>query len=287
MQMFVFDDDFLFTLRMPGTTMLSVKYRLGLALSLICLSVSSITHATVMTSGCAVATSCSLDELFAGGTISVDDVSFSNWQDTLNFFYELDDSLNDVNGSLDLTQIYVSGIDAVSTGNLNEFTLGLAFYSLTSWDLPIVSQALEEAELEQTIDYQVSASNGTMISAVQLDLGETALRSEDSYVEVNLDSSLPFALQVYQEFIDPDLDEVLTDSQVFAVAQSAFDMTSNIQMGTFVPGEVGLYGFNVMLTVMLDNTQPPPVPASAPASIPLILFGMGLLIHRRKRLNKH
>lgn len=263
--------------------MLSIKNRLGLALSLFCLSFTPVTQATVMTSGCAAATICSLDELFSGGSISIDDVSFTNWQDTLNFFYELDENLNDVDGSLDLTQIYVSGIDAVSTGNVNEFALGLAFYSRTSWDLPIVSQAIEEAELEQTIDYQVSASNGTMISAVQLDLGNTALSSEDNYVEVNLDSSLPFALQVYQEFIEPDLDEVLTDSQILAVAQSAFDMSSNIQMGTFVPGQVGLYGFDVLLTVLLDNSQPPqpPIATPAPASIPLVLFGLGLLLRRR------
>lgn len=66
-------------------------------------------HATVVTFGCASATSCTMQELFAGGSIQVDDKLFEDW---------ILGSESGSSGSADFSQVIVSGLDdqAMNTG---------------------------------------------------------------------------------------------------------------------------------------------------------------------------
>lgn len=243
-----------------------------------------LSHAAVITSGCADPSFCTLEELYVGGSISIDDVSFSNWQDIDNFLYEVDLDTGDEYDEqdvLDIASIFVTGIDAVATGNPNEFILGLLFSTASAWSLPQHYDEVEEAELELTADYDVSASNGATVTAAELQLGQRNLQSDDSYVEVNLDSALLLGLQVYDEFIDPDSDTVDVDSDTFA-ATSSFQLTSNVQVGTFVQGGVELFDFSVLLTVQADS---PPDPIPTPATAYLLLIGSACLFFQRRKLS--
>ncbi|WJG10302.1 hypothetical protein [Aliiglaciecola sp. LCG003] len=254
-----------------------------LSLTALC-STMQLSQAAVVTSGCADANFCTLQELVNGGDISVNDITFTNWQELTNFFFEVDDNGAETNGTLDLSGIFVAGIDAVATGNVGEYTLGLLFSSEVALSLPLVNTDVLEAELELDIDYDVDASNGALVTAAQLDLGGRSLNSPDSFVEVNLDSlTADLNLQVYDEFVDPDPDSVLTESDVFAAALSSFELTSNIQTGTFVPGGVELYDFSVTLTVLADD--PPPNPVPAPPSLYLLLLGSAVLFFQRRKFS--
>lgn len=258
-----------------------------LMLLIVLCSTMQLSQAAIITSGCADSNFCTLQELVNGGAISVNDIAFSNWQELTNFFYEVDSSTAEIRGSLDLAGILVSGIDAVATGNIGEYTLGLMFSSQTAFSLPLQSTSVSEAELELDIDYDVNASNGALVTAAQLDLGDRRLNSSQSFVEVNLDSfSSGVNLQVYDEIDDLDTNSVLTESHTLASALSSFQLTSNIQTGTFVSGEVDLYDFSVTLTVLADEVNNNPIPV--PASLYLLLLGSAVLIlqRRRQRINQ-
>lgn len=257
---------------------------LYLALAVICSFMQmSQSHATIITSGCTdTNNSCTLQELIDGGEINVDDVQFNNWIALTNALNTDYIGGRDVDSPLDLTRIFVAGIDAVSTGNPGEYTLGLKFSSEVG--LSIID--VLEGELELDVDYDVTASNGATISAVQLKLGSRSLNSPDSFVEVNLDAiTAGVNLQVSDEIVGPNTGTVLSDSQTLAVAMTAFQLTSNIQTGTFTTGGVELYDFSVELTVQSNNTQPPPpIPASAPASFSLLFMGFAMLFWQRRKL---
>jgi hypothetical protein len=255
-----------------------------LSLTALCSSMQ-ISQAAVITTGCSVSNNCTLQELVSGAEIHIGDVAFTNWQEMLNIFNEVNSNGDDVDGPLDLSGVYVSGVDAVSTGNIGEFILGLSFNSQVALSLPQLSVSVLEAELELDFDYNVAASNGVMITAVELELGSRNLNSADSFVEVNLNSTPIFSLQVFDQ-IEPNAptSSVLMDSHVFASSLTSLQLTSNIQTGTFIPGGVALYGYDVMFTVQGNINPPDPDPVPAPASLSLLFLGSAMMFLQRRKL---
>ena len=72
------------------------------------------------------------------------------------------------------------------------------------------------------------------------------------------------------------------DEIAFSSAKTNFALTSNIQMGTFVDGDVELFDFSVFLTVQTDSTTPP-TSVPEPSGIMLILLSLTLLLTTRFR----
>lgn len=79
----------------------------GAAFGASCLLFSPV-EAAVLTSGCASATSCTLEELYAGGVITVGDVIFDSW--VLNF--------DDSDEEIDPSTIVVTGVEGATTASL-------------------------------------------------------------------------------------------------------------------------------------------------------------------------
>ena len=258
------------------------------------LMISQFSNATIITNSCASSSECSLDELInGGGSISIDDVAFTNWQEIVNSVIETDG--NSDNGDVvDISQIFVAGIDSLATGNLNEFTLGLQFFTTAGFSLPFLLDPVEESELELDLEYDASASNGTEITAAKLQLGTRNLGSDDSFVEVNLDEHTMVSdgtptgmqqllnLQVFDEDIFGLTDQQLMDDTIFLSSQTSLALNSNIQVGTFVDGDVELFDFSVFLTVQTDSTTPP-TSVPEPSGIMLILLSLTLLLTTRYR----
>ena len=76
----------------------------------VCFTVNG-AQAAVITAGCASATSCTLEELFNGGSITVGDVTFDNTS--------LDSGLSQGSVQADASAIIVTGVEAPTTATLN------------------------------------------------------------------------------------------------------------------------------------------------------------------------
>jgi hypothetical protein len=253
----------------------------NIILLLVCsfgLMCSQFTNATILTSGCASTTECSLDELInGGGSLGVDDVAFTNWREMTNAVFETNGNA-DNDDVVDLSKIFVAGIDSIATGNANEFILGVKFFTVSGMSLPFFFDPIEEAELELDIDYDVTTSGNTEITAAKLELGNRNLGSAESFVEVNLDSVGTLDLQVFDQN-DPILSVLMHDT-TFASAQTNLTLTSNIQTGTFVDGEVELFDFSILLTVQLED---PITSVPEPSGVVLFLLSLTLLMTTRYR----
>ncbi|GAB5378718.1 MAG: hypothetical protein Alis3KO_03480 [Aliiglaciecola sp.] len=252
------------------------------------LSFSHVSNATIMTTGCAGATSCTMAELVGGGSLSVDDVSFNSWAESENFLAIFDEFNNFDDGLLDLSEIFVTGIDSVATGNPNEFTLGLIISSQSEFSVTAEAftqlQEIPEAELGLTTEFNVSASGSTEITGVSLEMGSRDLGpdTQDTYAEVNLDEiGSAFGLQVFEENIFGAFDDMLFDDVSFPPLTSV-DMENNIQVGTFDAGTVGLFSYSFLFTTTTQTPPPPPPAVPAPAAVYLLLTGL-LMISVKKR----
>ncbi len=255
---------------------------------------SQFANATIMTSGCVSATECSLDELVnGGGSLSIDDVAFTNWQETVNIIVE-ETASDDNNYAVDLSAIFVAGIDSIATGNPNEFILGVKFFTVSGMSLPFFFDPIEEAELELDVEYNATASDSSKITATKLQLGDRNLGSDDSFVEVNLkeptlvSDGTPtgtkplLSLQVVDE-IEPGASATVDiDEEIFDSAQTGLALNSNIQIGTFVDGDVELFDFSILLTVQSDD---PITSVPEPSGVILLLLSLTLLMTTRYRKN--
>lgn len=239
--------------------------------------------ATIMTTGCVDATSCSLEELVNGGEIDIDDVNFNSWLNTVNLFADTSPGGTQT-GALDLSQIFVSGIDTIATGNPNEFTLGLSFTSTSAFSLPVLLDPVDESEAELDVDFMLSASGSTQVSGVELLLGNRNLGSPDSFVEINLDANA-LNMQVFDETIFGADDSILSDSQNFISPTDSVALGSNVQIGTFVDGDVELFEYSMLFTFTADPVVTPPTGISEPASASLLMSGLALFMLRRRRKN--
>ncbi|WP_417320337.1 hypothetical protein [Emcibacter sp.] len=233
--------------------------------------------ATVTTSGCANATSCTLQELVDGGSISVDGVTFNNWSEGVNFFFEENDT-TDIEETLNLSGITVEGFGSLPTGTPGEFTLGLVYTSNTALALPKQLSDANEAELELDIDFDLTTDLVTEVTAAQLILDEWSLGSTDAFVELNLTDGGDIDLQTYAN-TDPEV--VSSDAHTLAAAVNAISLESNIQAGMFEPGNIALFEYAMIFTVFVDD----PIVVSSPSI--LLLLGMNLMmLGLRRRLTK-
>ncbi len=92
---------------MNDRIILSIRGVMAAAIAASC-SLFASAQAAVMTSGCANATSCTLEELYAGGVITVDDVIFDGW--VLNF--------DDSDEEIDPSTILVTGVADATSAHL-------------------------------------------------------------------------------------------------------------------------------------------------------------------------
>ncbi|MDM7860901.1 hypothetical protein QTP81_09865 [Alteromonas sp. ASW11-36] len=260
----------------------------------LCISMTLPTQATIITNGCAGVSSCTLDELFAGGSIGIDDVTFGNWFSIFNETYQEDFNTDSVTtGTINTSGITVAGIDSAATGNANEFTLGLMFSAASALQiLDIVGDFLSTMELD--FGYNASAVNATTITAASLTLGNRFVEDFDSLVEVSLASSVfTNNLETFERFFEFDQPQKSinnSDSESFA-GVSVLDLATIIDLevdsydepGHLLLQDVTLDSFTVMLTVQTSSTPPPPRPVNAPATLGLFIAVMGLVLMRGRK----
>lgn len=166
-------------------------------------------NAAVITSGCANASSCTLTELFAGGTITINNVLFNGW-DFIN-------DLADVN--VTENNVTIIGID-------NGGTVGLSF---------VFNPALLVAngdELEYTFDFDVSVVAPSTREIIMGDLNlTTSVRTGDAFAEIN-GTLTPGGFFSVGENISSS-----TPSASNALANlTSLSIETNIQLGAFDPG---------------------------------------------------
>lgn len=114
--------------------------------------------ASVLTFGCVDASSCTLEELFNGGSIIVNDKTFTNWTLT-----GLD--LNSTSDHVDLDEIAVSGLD---DGGFDPGP-GLSFDSLADIEAVGDDQVVGFISFEFGFDVNVSNSNKIKDNTLSLD----------------------------------------------------------------------------------------------------------------------
>lgn len=244
-------------------------------------------NATTMTSGCALATTCSLEELYDGGSISIGDITFDNWFEDINVFAIFDNE-GEIDDIVDVSNIFVTGIDPVATGNPNEFTLGLNFTTTSALTLNAIAFDDPDedifAEIELGSEFSATASGNTEITGVELTLDAFELFSDDSFVEVNLDElDDALNLQVFAEDIFGDVDQELIDDTVIDAATS-LAFVNNIQTGAFVAGTVALSDYSILFTTI--GMQEPPMPpqdVSSPSVIAFLSLGLAFIGYAGRR----
>lgn len=244
-------------------------------------------QATVTTSGCAAATSCSMQELVDGGSIAINGVVFNNWATGQNFFVEATDS-DDIESSMSLSSIFVGGIDETILPDPTKSTLGLSVWS-DLFVLPQFFDAIIEGDMAFDFSFDSLVGGGRMMTAAELSMGNHALNSDDSFVDVHLeiDTLTPenLLLRVFDANGGSNPGSDLVDDLSFGTAVNAAAMASDLALGTFVPGGVSLDQYDMLFTIMRPDM--PPVDVDEPAGAGILLGALGLFaLARRKRLQK-
>lgn len=207
-------------------------------------------HATVITSGCTSATSCTLAELYAGGTITINDVLFNHW--VFNF----------ADGDpLDENNIIISGIDETTSPTPGLSTVGLGV---------VLDPTLLAEFAEYDFDFTGSIIGTTRLftgSSLQL-IGSNV--SGDGFVEINNALSTGHLLSV-------DADGATTSTVNFPGVASLISDT-DIQMESFDGQSVSLreyrYTFNIT-----GNT----IAVPEPATVFLFIISLLAIVCTRRR----
>ena len=241
--------------------MKSTNYQRGLktvaALFVVC-TISISAQAGVITTGCVDSGSCTLAELFGGGSIEINDVLFDSWSEN--------DAFGDVP---DTTSVIVSGVDEViDGGDASLSTVGLIFD---------YSPAAEFEFIEYDFDFEASMAGGSSQSIIGASLDLLlfeVVSAEFAFLEINSDLSPGGLLSVSDT-------TGISDSIGFGSASSVFvdaDIQSEIDdpdAGDFA--SLSRFGYTFDL---LDSSAP-----SVPEPETLVLLALGLmcLTIRRKR----
>ena len=194
-------------------------------------------HATVVTNGCGGGSSCTLTQLFAGGSITINDVVFNSWM------FDFNDG-----GPVDPATVVVSGIDEVATGP-SSATIGLGFTA---------NPAISSAFTEYDFDFTVTVGSIRTLTGASLDLNEFTTPS-DSFVEIN--GNLAGAL--------PDL-QVDHNGTMDAVT---FGDLSSLMVDADIQMEEGGFG-NPSLTQFDFGYTLAGTPVPVPAAFPLFLSAL-------------
>lgn len=220
--------------------------------------------AAVVTTGCVSSSGCTLTELYDGGSITVNDVTFDAF--ALNFGIGVD---------VDSDAIFVTGVDETTPG-----VVGLTFMIDPALELSVTEF------VEYDWDFNAAVNTGSrLISDVELLLLDSDVFN-DAFFEINadvLDSMMNSQglLQVFED-IDgvesPSALELLT-----ALNTILFDFDIQGEAFEFPDGSSAfLRSFQLLLTLEGEFT---PTEIPLPAAFPLMLAGIaGLgIAARRKR----
>lgn len=233
----------------------------AMAAALVALSAAAPASASVLTSGCAGAASCTLAELYGGGSITINDVSFNGF--TFNFGNGL---------ALDDEAITVAGVDETTPG-----VVGLTFM----FD-PAVAVAFDDfLEYDWNFDASINAGVREIVEAF---LGIDASDSfGDAFVEVasELSDGAMSLLRVDEGGVFPSTDTVsfltalTTLSFGFDIVGEAFEEDAFAEVSQF----------RLLLTL---KGEPPVGEVPLPAAFPLMLAGLAGLgaLTRRRRPNR-
>ena len=220
-------------------------------------------NAAIITTGCTSTASCSLDELYNGGTIQINDVLFNGW--TLNTSFD--------DQGLDGSEFLVTANDEVSG------SLGLNF---------LADPALSFDILEYLFDFNVSivSPSSRLFTNMALELLGSSI-TDDAFVEVNSD------LDIGSGFGNGDLlnvtdvlnsvDDVSMDSILLA-SLSSIAVEADIQMEQFDTNLPSLSEFQYTFTI----ADAPTTTVPEPSVFLLLLLGMvGIFINQKKNFIIH
>lgn len=127
-------------------------------------------HATVVTFGCANATSCTMQELFAGGSIQVDDKLFQGW----NFGSESGSS-----SSADFSQVIVSGLDD------QDMNTGIRVKANGQWTATAATGQINNYFLSYFYDVLV-LDPGLRINGANMEISGSATGGVDSWFQTDM-----------------------------------------------------------------------------------------------------
>ena len=220
------------------------------AAALLAVAVPGAAQASVATSGCGGGTSCTLQQLFDGGSISIANFTFDNW------------SLEQNDGSgVTPTDVTVTGVDVMPPGG-DPATIGLIFE---------FSPALTTGSfVEFDFDWDASASGSGVFTDIALDL-ITFSTPGDSFVEVGSNFSNGGAGSVRVGDPNPGT----SDSEAQA-SITGFSQDTDIQMEADM-GNPSLTRFDFTYTVEGVQSNMPPVDMPEPASFAMLAFGLAFL----------
>ncbi len=219
-------------------------------------SVPGTSLATVITQDCAQGTRCTLQELFDGGAISVNDKRFSNFELFVN------DGQNA--GPVDLTRLIVDGLDDVERE-------GLRF---DGGDVLVVAQTAQPiASLTLEFGFDVEVSGGPLhIAGASQALGEAGFGGDGGLVQLLSELSDGGFLGDLFAQID-HRNGTSTPSAALALdpIRQTLHFDVSLDLATDFPGDVvSLRGFDLRL-------------AQVPEPATLALFGLGFAAAVRAR----
>lgn len=221
--------------------------------------------AAVVTSGCTATDECTLEELFAGGSIAVDDVNLGS--------FVFDSAASDSNQiSLDPANVTVSGSSTSTTATF-DFVFDPVLFVFNDGDF-----------LDFAFDYAASIV-GSMRSITDVALSfagfgfSTAFNGDFAFIEVltNLNggaNELGISVDSEFGFVESDVESMLDLSSLMlrtVIGAEAVGGTASAQVQSF------------RLTFTLDGSLPPMPEIPVPAAFPLMLMGLaGLGLYRRR-----
>ena len=210
-------------------------------------------QAAVVTSGCASATSCTLAELYAGGSITANGVEFGSW--ALNF----DDSDNPI----DASAVTVTGLEGMGSASL-----AFAFDPML---------AVEDGEfIEYDFDFVASIIGGSMANIVgaALEIADGAIGADGGFDFFEVNAGLPSIAEVLS------LDESGIDSttSMFSVLSllADFDFQAEADDGGFA----FLSGFVYSIALSEDVSD---VPVPGAFLLMLTALGAGGAMRRKSK----
>lgn len=225
--------------------------------------------ANVSSTGCATVGDCTLAELFAGATLRVDDVEFTN--------FALDTAETGAFGGappFDPAAAVLSGMGGTGT----------AGFDLRFDPALLLDSNGEELEVLFTFDAAISGSTREM-NGLSLAFGSLA-RSGDASVDANAEQLPLDGTGLAQIIADLFAGVTVSDSATIAPT-TATSFSLDFGLTVFEPNaSVTLSGLSFRVALQGDAPPPPPAAIPVPAAAPLMIGALSVLgfAARRRRI---